>query len=62
MTLVYVTRDENGVIKGVFAGRQEIAQEAIDDLAEGCRHSFTRRLRSLLFPPDSSSSTSLRLG
>jgi hypothetical protein len=34
MTLVYVTRDENGVIKGVFAGRQEIAQEAIDDLAE----------------------------
>ncbi|MBY5783755.1 hypothetical protein HFN62_08355 [Rhizobium leguminosarum] len=34
MTLVYVTRDENGVIKGVFAGRQEIAQEAIHDLAE----------------------------
>ncbi|NEK37979.1 hypothetical protein [Rhizobium leguminosarum] len=34
MTLVYVMRDENGAIKGVFAGRQEIAQEAIDDLAE----------------------------
>jgi hypothetical protein len=34
MTLVYVMRDENGAIKGVFAGRQEIAQEAIDGLAE----------------------------
>ncbi len=32
MTLVYVMRDENGAIKGVFVGRREIAQDAIDDL------------------------------
>ncbi|XKM41275.1 hypothetical protein A4U53_011040 [Rhizobium ruizarguesonis] len=52
MTLVYVMRDENGAIKGVFAGRQEIAQEAIDDLAE--------EVQAFLHPKASVSSVSAR--
>ncbi len=52
MTLVYVMRDENGAIKGVCAGSQEIAQEAIDDLAE--------EVQAFLHPKASVSSVSAR--